>query len=125
MSNHPEFNPDSLDSKITELLTLQRLDVEDRAEFRKEVKAKLDGLTTRADYTNGRIADALKEIEEIKRVRDLDKKDIDDIVGIKRFAEKFLFNKYALIALGALTIGFFKIVTTPELRDLAGKILGF
>lgn len=125
MSNHPEFNPDSLDSKITELLTLQRLDAEDRAEFRKEVKEKLNGLTDRADYTNGKIKEAILEISEIKRLRDESQKDLEQIVATKRFVEKFLLNKYALIAFGALTIGLFKIVTTPELRELAGKILGF
>ena len=43
----PSFNEDSLDSKISRLLTLQELDAEDRAEFRKEVRDRLEVLSAR------------------------------------------------------------------------------
>ncbi len=125
MPDTPKYHEDSLDSKLTELLTLQRLDAEDRAEFRAEIKGSLKGLTERADYTNSKIATAIREIEEIKKVRDQNKGDLDDIVATKRFIEKFLFNKYALIGFAIFTIGAVRVLMNEELRLFFWKLLGF
>jgi len=124
MSDQPLFNENSLDAKISELLVLQRLDAEDRAEFRKEVKAQLKGLTERADYTNGRIGEAILKIAEIERIRDENKSDLDQIVAAKRFAQRFLLNKYALIAGGLFTIGAIRVLSDDQARGILFKILG-
>ena len=119
--NKPEFNENSLDSKITELLTLQRLDTEDRAEFRKEVRGRLESIEKQCKITNGRITKledrntANKEIDE----------EIKQVVTVKQFIQKYLINKYAVIIIGIFTVGVIRVLSDDQLRGFAFKLLGF
>lgn len=96
-------------------------------EKREESGAKLDEISKKLDYTNGKIAKNILDVAELqlkaKKQEEL-QEDVEDIVKLKRFAQKYLLNKYAIICIIALSIGLFKIVTSPELRELALKIIG-
>jgi hypothetical protein len=108
----PSFNEDSLDSKISRLLTLQELDAEDRAGFRKEVREQLEVLDQKISYTNGRVASTLKDLEEMKTKNKEDEgmmAEIKELVFWKTVAIKLLGSKLfwifvALMAIGALVV---------------------
>lgn len=95
---------------------------------REESGEKLDEISKKLDYTNGKIAKNILDVAELqlkaKKQEEL-QEDVEDIVKVKRFAQKYLFNKYAVIGFVALFIGLFKIISSPELRELAFKLLGF
>lgn len=95
---------------------------------REESGVILDSINKKLDYTNGSIAEAKREIfdlqEKAKKQEEIHG-DIEDIVGLKRFAQKYLFNKYALIGIGIFVLGLFKVITTPELRELISRLVGF
>lgn len=90
-----DYNSESLDSKITLLLVRSELDQKERAEFRKCINEKLDGLTSRADVQNGKIAKAMLDIAELKD----NKPHVDQII----FWKKVIFNRYFLIGVGLLS----------------------
>lgn len=95
---------------------------------REESGVILDSINKKLDYTNGSIAEAKREIfdlqEKAKKQEEI-QNDIEDIVGLKRFAQKYLFNKYAMIGIGIFVIGFVKIMSNSELREFFFKLLGF
>ena len=108
----PSFNEDSLDSKISRLLTLQELDAEDRAGFRREVREQLEVLDKKISYTNGRVASTLKDLEEMK-IKNKEEEgmmaEIKELVFWKTVAVKLLGSKLfwifvALMGIGALVV---------------------
>jgi uncharacterized protein with PIN domain len=54
-SSQNNYNENSIDSKITLLLTQQQDDAEDRREFRKEILNRLNSIETQTKLTNGRV----------------------------------------------------------------------
>ena len=95
---------------------------------REESGEKLDEISKKLDYTNGKIAKNILDVAELQmkaKKQEEIHQDVEDIVKFKRFAQKYLLNKYSLIGLAAFSIGIFKIITSPELRELAIKIIGF
>ena len=108
----PSFNEDSLDSKISRLLTLQELDAEDRAGFRKEVRGQLEVLDQKISYTNGKVSSTLRDLEEMK-MRDKEEEgmmaEIKELifwktVAVKLFGSKLFWIFVALMCVGALVV---------------------
>jgi hypothetical protein len=79
-----EYNSQSLDSKLTRLLLLQELDKESRDVFRVEIKGELGTIKEKCEYTNGKIAAALIEIEALKKINEAREKDLAQLLFLKR-----------------------------------------
>jgi len=89
----------------------------------QEQGVKLDGLEERAKYTNSKIAKAILDIDTINKERESEKIDLADLLVTKRFAEKYLFNKWGAIVLVVFVLGAIKAVETPSIRNLFASFL--
>jgi len=88
-----------------------------------EQSAKLDILDGKATVTNGKIAQAILDINTINEERAAQKQDLSDIIGIKRFGEKYLFNKWGAVVLVIFIFGSIKVIETPAIRELLVNFL--
>ena len=87
----------------------------------EEQGKQLNVISEQTTRTNGRVTKL-----ELKNENDGEQDiQVKQIVAFKQFCQKYLLNKYALIGFGALILGFLKIITTPELRELFLKLVGF
>lgn len=144
MSQPPEFKssiPDhllhSLDAKekfIIESLSImgQKSDWligETVAQSRKleTLDTGVKELDIKLKFTNGKIANSLLQIKalEDKNTADISlMTEITKIVNLKKIIGDLLTSKWFWIGLGIFVIGTIKIFTTPELLELAKKLVG-
>ena len=93
----------------------------------QEQSKELVIIKTETKTTNGKIAKAILDINDLQNKEKAkldDWTEVKEIVSIKLFVQKYLFNRYALIGLGIFTIGFLKIMADDELRGFFFKLLG-
>lgn len=90
------YNDSSIDAKISKLLTLQEIDARERDTFRGEIKSELGQIKTHCEYTNGKIAQCVQEIESLKSLEEARKRDLAQIITLK----KILSNKYTWVGVG-------------------------
>lgn len=94
---------------------------------REEDSKKLDEVVKQTTATNGKVAQTIKDISELRQ-RNKDKEDswieLDKIISVKKFANKYLFNKYAIAIIAIFTIGCVRVFTSPEIQNLLAKVLG-
>lgn len=114
------YNENSIDSKITLLLERGMADLKDKEEFRADILARLSRIEEHCEHTNGSIADAQRDIADLNR----DREAIREVVGFKNLIQRYILNRYFLVLLGIASIGAFKVVSNPELRELFLRILG-
>ena len=112
-----EFNPNSLDSKITLLLSRSEQDKLERTEFRSDIIQRLGAIETQCRATNGRVT-------KLEFERDANRTDVEELVGFKRFVSRYVFNRYALTVGGVFLIGLIRILGTEELRNFFLKVVG-
>lgn len=94
---------------------------------REEDSKKLDELDKKLSFTNGKIANAIIQInslEQDKKVKEESWTEINKIISIKKFIGKYLINKYALVFIGIFIFGCVKVAISPEIRELLAKIIG-
>jgi hypothetical protein len=93
----------------------------------ESVDGKVSELDDKLKYTNGKIGNAILQIHALESKNEADKEsdiEIKKIVSIKLFLEKYLLNKYTIGILFVFSIGFVKILTTPELKEILFKTIG-
>ena len=117
MSN---YNENSIDSKITLLLERGMADLKDKEEFRADILARLSRIEDHCEHTNGSIADAQRDIAELKETHS----DIQQLVAFKNFIQRYVINKYFLIVTGVFAVGLIKVLTNEELRGFLFKLIG-
>ena len=117
MSN---YNENSIDSKITLLLERGMADLKDKEEFRADILARLSRIEDHCEHTNGSIADAQRDIAELKETH----AELGQLVTFKNFIQAYIFNKYFLIISAVFAVGLIKVLTNEELRGFLFKLLG-
>lgn len=137
MSTPPEFKSNLPESLLTDINPRDRYLLEQvsvigqksdwlLSETQKQSN-QLTSLDEKLRYTNGKIGNAILEIQALKDKNAADK-EIDDevkkIVGFKLFFEKYILNKYSLGAIFIFSLGFIKVMANPELREFLFKIIG-
>lgn len=84
------FNSDSLDSKISRLLTLQELDHEGRILFRREMTKQMENLSERIDTQGEKIARNIQTTEFLLKDRD------DSVVKLDSINKKLDYTNGAI-----------------------------
>ena len=136
-SNLPEFNssiPAHLladlsdkDRYIVEQLSIMGQKSDWLVNATQEQSKELFIIKTETKLTNGKVAQAVKDIAEIQskeRAKIDDWLEVKQIVSIKQFIQKYLFNRYFLGVGFILALGLFKILTDEELRTFFFRIIG-
>lgn len=94
---------------------------------REESGKILDEISRKLDYTNGSIGEAKRDIFELQgkvKRQDEIREDIEQIVTAKKFAEKYLLNKYAIALVVIFVIGTIKVFTNDDLRTILFHLVG-
>lgn len=89
----------------------------------QEQSAKLDLLDSRAEYTNGKIAMAITEIDDLQKERDAQKEDLADIIATKKFIIKYFFNKWGLVITVIFILGVISLLNSAIIRNLVVNFL--
>lgn len=137
MSNIPEFKSNIPEHLLTDISPTDKWLMEEISKNtqvteylltkREEDSKKLDEVVRQTTATNGKVAQTIKDISELRQ-RNKDKEEswieLDKIISIKKFINKYLINKYALICIGIFVIGCVRVFTSPEIMALLAKIIG-
>jgi len=82
---------------------------------------KLESIENQTFKTNGRV----NKLEEMNPLDKDTNKELKQIVSIKVFAQKYLFNRYVLGALFLFVFGAIKVLANEESRGFFFRIIGF
>jgi hypothetical protein len=107
----------SKNTQATEYLLQKR---EESGEKLDQMTKELVEIRVQTQKTNGTVTKHTQEIAEIIKIQH----EMEDIVAIKHFTQRWLFNKYALLFFGIFIVGVIKVATNDQLRELVMKIFG-
>lgn len=82
---------------------------------------KLDDLDAKISYTNGKVAQAIMDIQSIREKEEADRErneHLKQIVETKKFLEKLLFSKLFWIFVGLFIVGAITIFTNVNIKDV-------
>lgn len=114
----------SKNTQATEFLLAKR---EESGKTLDEINNKLTQVDDKLKFTNGKIANAMIQIKQLEEKNEADKEieqEVKEMVSFKLFAEKYLFNKHALIIVLIFGIGFIKVLSNDELRGYLFRAIG-
>jgi len=93
----------------------------------QEQSATLGRIITQCEKTNGRVTKNEAEISTLKQfaqnINELTP-DLRDIIGVKHFSERYLFNKYSFLVLCVFILGAIQVIRSPHIRELFASMIG-
>jgi len=133
--NHAHsYNPNSIDAKLAELITLQKADKEDRDKWREEftkritsVDERLKSVEFQTKQTNGRVLKSEEEIIKLQQMNELEQATKEEIIAIietKKFVNKWLINKWFVVFLIIIIAGVIKVASSPWLQAFLRSLSG-
>ena len=93
-----------------------------------EVHSKnLQAVDEKLKFTNGKIASAMISIDALQRRKEEEKvrdEELAQIILAKKFAERYMFNKYSFLALCVFILGATQVIRSPQIRELFVSLIG-
>ena len=87
----------------------------------EEMDKKLEGIDKKVAYTNGKVAQAIFDIQQLKDKNNINKEHeehVRQMVETKKFIEKLIFSKFFWIIFGLFIIGSITVFTSIEVKNI-------
>jgi hypothetical protein len=112
----PNYDPNDINARLALLIQ----NAEETKDFRRSLTEQLQRIEAHCEHTNGSIADAQRDIAELKDTH----VDLKQLVTFKNFIQTYLLNRYFLIVLAVFGLGLFKALANEQARGFLLSIVG-